>query len=163
VLINPNPAETTMSLFGLIKGAVTGKNTWGDVGSKIESLLVTDVVDPLEALGEQFASDFGKAALAEAGTVVSTIAPEILADPAQTGSIIASNIPTVLTNLEQQGIKIAETDAVQEAQTVVGNALRVQVTAAQVAAPATPVTAATAAAVATAVSSAGQAATPAAV
>jgi hypothetical protein len=148
-----------MSLGGLIKGAITGKNSWADVGSKIESLLATNVVDPLEAFGEQFASDFGKAALTEAGAVVSTIAPEILADPAQTGSIIASNIPTVLSTLETQGIKIAETDAVQVANTVIGNALRVQITATQVAQPATPVDPTVAASVGSSIAAAGAQAT----
>lgn len=121
-----------MSLQKLFIGAVEGKNTWADVGSKIVSLLKSDVVDPLVAFGEQFATDFGKAALAEAGSVAATLLPEILANPTNVGSLIAAQIPVVAATLETQGVTIAATDAIQDANTIIGNALRTQVTAVQI-------------------------------
>jgi hypothetical protein len=121
-----------MSLFGLVKQAIEGQATWSDVGQKIESLFTTDVVSPLEAFGEQFISDFGKASLTIAGTFV----PQLLS-----GTLtIATAIPQVAAQLEQQAVSIAETDALQDANTVIGNALRVQLTAAQVTAATTPAT-----------------------
>jgi hypothetical protein len=113
-----------MSLGAIFIGAVEGKRPWSDVWSKATALAKQDVVDPVEAFGSQFLSDFGKAALAEAATVV----PQILSGQLN----IATAIPQIATMLEQQGIKIAETDALQEANTVIGNAVRVQVTSAQI-------------------------------
>jgi len=113
-----------MSLIGVIRNAIDGKESWGDVGTKIEALFVADVVDPGIVWGKQFLSDFGKAALVEAAKY----GPQLLANPSSIGTLI----PTIATDLEQQGIKIAETDALQDANTIIGNALRTQLTAAQI-------------------------------
>jgi hypothetical protein len=113
-----------MSLIGVIRNAIDGKETWSDVGSKIEALFVEDVVDPGIVWGKQFLSDFGKATLVEAAKY----GPQLLANPSSIGTLI----PTIATDLEQQGIKIAETDALQDASTIIGNALRTQLTADQI-------------------------------
>ena len=123
-----------MSLIGTVRAAINGTGTWTDVGHKVEGLFTSDVVDPLEAFGLQFASDFGKAALQEAAQYV----PQMIANPSSIGSLI----PTVASDLETKGIQIAETDALQDANTIIGNALRTQLTAAQVAAQAPAVAAA---------------------
>jgi hypothetical protein len=117
-----------MSLIGVVRNVIKGTEPPSDILAKLKELLTDDVVDPVETFGEQFASDFGKAALAEAGALVTTVGPELIAGT----TTIAAQIPTILSTLEQQGIKIAETDALQDASTVVGNALRVQVTASQI-------------------------------
>lgn len=98
---------------------------------KLKSLFVSNVVDPVEVFAKQFLSDFGKAALAEAAQYV----PQLIQNPSAIGTLI----PIIASDLEKQAIKIAGTDALQDANTIIGNALRTQLTAAQVAS--TPTTA----------------------
>lgn len=128
-----------IALIRLIRGAFNGTNSWSDVGHKMKNLFVDNVVDPGEVFLEQFATDFGKAALAEAGKILPSVLAQVIANPSQTGSIIAQATPGIVQDLENAGITIAETDAIQDAPTVVANALRVQLTAAQTVAVTTPI------------------------
>ena len=122
-----------MSLSGLIKQALNGQATWGDVGTKIENLFVQDVVDPVEVFGEQFLTVFGKAALNEAAVYGPQIAQDLVSGNA---SQIPALIPVIAAKLEQDGITAGEQVAAQ----VIGNALRVQGTATAVAVPTAPAT-----------------------
>lgn len=117
-----------MSFFQILADAFEGKRPWADVESKAKAIVVQDAVDPLVAFGKQFATDFGKAALKEAQSDAATLLPQVVANPSNIGSIIATAAPGILSRLEAQAITTAE----QDASTVVGNALRVQLTAAQV-------------------------------
>lgn len=130
---------THTALIRLIRGAFNGTNEWADVGHKLGQLFQADVVDPAEVFVEQFATDFGKAAMTEVAKVVPQLLQEVIEAPENIGAIIADEVPNILKDLENLGIQVAETDAIQSAQTIVGNALRVQLTAAQMVAATTPI------------------------
>ena len=123
-----------MSFFQILADAVEGKRPWSDVESKAKAIVIQDAVDPLIAFGKQFLTDFGRAALKEAQADVQTLLPQVLANPSAIGTTIAAATPGILSRLEAQAITTAE----QDATTVVGNALRVQLTAAQVTTVAAP-------------------------
>lgn len=124
-----------MSLIGVIRNAYNGKQPWSDVLKKVEGLVVDNVLDPLESFALQFASDFGKAALAEAAIYGPQIAQDLLSGNA---SQIPALIPIIAAKLAQDGITIAETDAAKDINQIVGNALRVQGTAVLLAPPFIP-------------------------
>jgi hypothetical protein len=115
-----------MSLIGTIRNAIDGREPWSNVLEKAESLVVDDVVDPVESFSLQFASDFGKAALLEAGTYGPQIAADLVSGNA---SQIPALIPVIAQKLASDGITVAETDAAKDVNQIIGNALRVQGTA----------------------------------
>ena len=113
-----------MALIKIVEGAIEGTDTWGDVLKKVEQLggeVIADGETALEAFTDQFLSDFGSQALAQAAA----LAPGVIAG--------TTSIQAAAATLGGQITADAITDAEKDG-TVALNALRVQITA-QTAAP----------------------------
>ena len=104
-----------MSLIGIIRNAIEGKQSWSDVRHKIEALVGASVIDPLKLFTNQFASDFGKQALKIAADDVT----KVLA-----GASIKDVAANIVSQLSDVAVTVAEKDG-----TVALNALRVHLTA----------------------------------